>query len=103
MKQLLIEMILGSIKQYEEKLEELKLEKAETYKDAKKVERLKKLVEKANIDGVSLDIPENETSIDDLGEIEESIKIVKSTLRRLYSVAKMYDIEVVDSLEDEQE
>ena len=95
MLELLKDMIVKNIKDYEETLELLKQEKSELVGDVKKVERLKKLVEKAKVDGVTLDIPNTDNS-DRLGEVEKDIKIVKSILRRYDTICGMYDIQLIE-------
>lgn len=93
------DMIMRNIKEYEEKLELLKMEKSEVIGDVKKVERLKKLVEKASIDGVTLDVPQDEDKSGRLEEVEKEIKIVKSILRRYDTICEMYEIKLIEDEE----
>ena len=99
MKELLVKTITENIREYEELLELYKAEKQEIVGDVKKVERLKKLVAKAEIDGVTLDVPLGEDKSERLGEIEESIKCVKSVLRRFDTICEMYNVDISQSVE----
>lgn len=97
MQELLTNVIFEDIIKYSEKLEEYKKEKSEIIGDVKKVEKLKKLVAKADIEGVEISIPIAEDKSIQLQEIEDNITICKSIIRRLQTVCKMYDIDISDN------
>lgn len=84
-----LDFVLNTKKEYEEKLEELKLTKEENKKEIKNIEKAKKLVEKLGVTALIEDC--DSMTVEEYDQLEKDIKLCKAILTRLDTVLKMFN------------
>lgn len=86
------EMILITIREYEERKELLELERKEMSTEIKKIEKAQNTINKLNIEGLEISVPYCKDDIEYYNNLTRDIKVCISVLRRLETVFKAYEL-----------